>query len=60
MAVMRFSNIATYRLVWLLIRELSYEKLAEIRKKKPDVRASRGILGVILHSQSSTRRANID
>ena len=29
-------------------------------EKKPDVRASRGILGVILHSQSSTRRANID
>ena len=56
---MRFSNIATYRLVWLFIRELSCEKSAEIRKK-PDVRASRGILGVILHSQSSTRRANID
>ena len=31
--VLRFSNIATYRLVWLFIRELSYEKSAEIRKE---------------------------
>ena len=31
--VLRFSNIATYRLVWLFLRELSYEKSAEIRKE---------------------------
>ena len=31
--VMRFSNIATYRLVWLFLRELSYEKSVEIRKE---------------------------
>ena len=31
--VMRFSNIATYPLVWLFLRELNYEKSVEIRKE---------------------------